>query len=96
MKAKVISFLFYLLVLVVLGVLVACEEGGLTGVEGVTVDRPFAYIVRNFPDMGDTSSVDSRPVLDPRSPYDFNPGARLYVRDRIALTSEQVLRWWRL
>ncbi|KPK40125.1 MAG: hypothetical protein AMJ69_03360 [Gammaproteobacteria bacterium SG8_47] len=90
MKAKVISFLFYLLVLVVLGVLVACEEGGLTGVEGVTVDRPFAYIVRNFPDMGDTSSVDSRPVLDPRSPYDFNPGARLYVRDRIALTSDEV------
>jgi hypothetical protein len=52
-------------------------------------DTPFAYIVRDFPEMGETSSADSRPVLDPRSPYQFNPGAKLYTRDRIALNSEE-------
>ncbi|MEN8207006.1 MAG: hypothetical protein ABFS24_13490 [Pseudomonadota bacterium] len=52
-------------------------------------DRPFAYIVRDFPEMGETTSVNDRPVLDPRSPYQVNPGARLFVRDRIALTSEE-------
>ena len=47
---------------------------------------PFAYIVRDFPAMSPTSTIDSRPPLDPRAPYQFNPGAKLYVRDRIALT----------
>ncbi|MGD2137120.1 MAG: hypothetical protein PVF08_02610 [Gammaproteobacteria bacterium] len=61
----------------------------MTGEESILEDRPFAYIVRDFPLMGDTSSVNDRPPLDPRAPYQFNPGARLYVRDRIALTSEE-------
>jgi hypothetical protein len=39
--------------------------------------------------MGDTSSADSRPVLDPRAPYQFNPGAKLYVRNRVALSSDE-------
>jgi hypothetical protein len=78
-----------LLVLLSAGALVACEPEGLTGEEGVTVDRPFAYIVRDFPAMAEPASVDDRPVLDPRSPYQFNPGARLYVRDRIALSSDE-------
>ena len=67
----------------------ACKQEGLTGEEGVTEVRPFAYIVRNFPVMGETSSIDSRPPLDPRAPYQFNPGAKLYVRDRIALDSKE-------
>jgi len=67
----------------------ACNLEGLSGEGGVLDDRPFAYIVRDFPAMGDTSSVDSRPPLDPRAPYQFNPGARLFVRDRIALNSEE-------
>jgi hypothetical protein len=67
----------------------ACDLEGLSGENGVLDDRPFAYIVRDFPAMGDTSSVDSRPPLDPRAPYQFNPGARLYVRDRVALNSEE-------
>ena len=61
----------------------------LTIENGITDDRPFAYIVRDFPVMGETSSIDSRPPLDPRAPYQFNPGARLYVRDRIALSSSE-------
>ena len=74
----------------VIGVLLAgCQQDALTGAGGVSEDRPFAYIVRDFPVMGDTSSVDSRPPLDPRAPYQFNPGARLYVRDRIALSSSE-------
>lgn len=80
----------HLFVLFAVGGVFGCQQDGLTGEEGVTVDRPFAYIVRDFPQMGEIASVDSRPVLDPRSPYDFNPGARLYVRDRIALTSDEV------
>ena len=67
----------------------ACKQEGLTKEDGVLEDRPFAYIVRDFPAMGDTSTVNKRPVLDPRSPYQNNPGARLYVRDRIALNSEE-------
>jgi hypothetical protein len=78
-----------LVVLACLGALAACQPEGLTGEEGVTVDRPFAYIVRDFPAMVQASSVDDRPVLDPRAPYQFNPGARLYVRDRIALSSDE-------
>ncbi len=68
----------------------ACNMEGLTGENGVVDDRPFAYIVRTFPVMGDTSSIDSRPPLDPRAPYQFNPGARLFVRDRIALDSAEI------
>lgn len=78
-----------LFVLIGISTLAGCLQEGLTGEEGVTIDRPFAYIERNFPQMGDASSVDIRPVLDPRSPYQFNPGAKLYVRDRIALTSDE-------
>ena len=86
----------HLFCIIAASTLVACKQDGLTGAGGltgrnsVTVDHPFAYIVRDFPDMGDTSSIDSRPPLDPRAPYQFNPGARLYVRDRIALTSDEV------
>ena len=85
----------HLFCIIAAGTLVACKQdgltgaGGLTGKNSVTVDRPFAYIVRDFPIMGDTSSVDSRPPLDPRAPYQFNPGARLFVRSRIALTSNE-------
>jgi hypothetical protein len=71
------------------GILAGCQQDALTGVEGITDDRPFAYIVRDFPLMEDTSSIDSRPPLDPRAPYQFNTGARLYVRDRIALSSSE-------
>jgi hypothetical protein len=80
-------------VIIAASAVVACtvgEQGGLTGPEGVTASRPFAYIVRDFPEMGEASSTNTRPVLDPRSPYQFNPGARLYVRDRIALNSNEV------
>jgi hypothetical protein len=76
--------------IIVVFTLTACKQSGLTGDDSLTLDRPFAYIVRDFPVMGDTSSVDNRPPLDPRAPYQFNPGARLYVRDRIALDSEEV------
>jgi hypothetical protein len=79
----------YFWVVISIAILSGCAQEGLTGEGGVSEDRPFAYIVRDFPVMGDTSSVDSRPPLDPRAPYQFNPGARLYVRDRIALTSEE-------
>lgn len=80
----------HLAIILVAGALASCRgDDGLGGDEGVAGDRPFAYIVRNFPAMGETSSVDARPVLDPRSPFQFNPGARLYVRDRIALDSRE-------
>jgi hypothetical protein len=79
-----------LFVIIAVSALAACKQDGLTGGDGVTVDRPFAYIVRDFPQMGETPSANSRPPLDPRSPYQFNPGARLYLRDRIALDSKEV------
>ncbi len=66
-----------------------CQQEGLTSDQGVSEDRPFAYIVRDFPAMTDTSTTEERPVLDPRDPYQFNPGAKLYVHDRIALNSER-------
>lgn len=66
-----------------------CGGAGLTEDDGVSVDHPFAYVVRTFPEIGDISSVDARPPLDPRAPYQFNPGARLMVRDRISLDSEE-------
>ncbi|HYQ73266.1 MAG TPA: hypothetical protein VET88_15250 [Gammaproteobacteria bacterium] len=69
--------------------LAACNTEGLSGEEGILDSRPFAYIVRDYPAMGDTSSVDSRPPLDPRAPYQFNPGARLFVRDSIALDANE-------
>jgi hypothetical protein len=90
MKAQNNQWMSFLYILVAVGILGGCKQEGLTSEEGVIEDRPFAYIVRDFPQMGDTSSVDSRPPLDPRAPYQFNPGARLYVRDRIALTSSEV------
>jgi hypothetical protein len=94
MKAAMKNCIAHLSVIGALFALAGCEPEGLTGNltaqdEGVTVDRPFAYIVRDFPAMGETSSVDSRPPLDPRAPYQVNPGARLYVRDRIALSSDE-------
>lgn len=78
-----------LMVAIAAGGLVACQQDGLSGDDAMTADRPFAYVVRDFPAMGDTSSVNSRPPLDPRDPYAFNPGAKLYVRDRVALSSEE-------
>ena len=76
-------------VIFAISLLAGCQADGLSGEEGVVDDRPFAYIVRDYPAMGTTDSVNVRPVLDPRAPYQFNPGARLYVRDRIALDSEE-------
>mgnify|MGYP001824668789 FL=1 len=75
-------------VIFAISLLTGCQADGLSGEEGVVDDRPFAYIVRDYPEMSTTDSVNVRPVLDPRAPYQFNPGARLYVRDRIALDSE--------
>ena len=95
MKASIRKCVSRLSLIIVISTFCACNESGLTGGSGltgadsVTVDHPFAYIVRDFPIMGDTSSIDSRPPLDPRAPYQFNPGARLYVRDRVALDSEE-------
>lgn len=67
-----------------------CIEGELSDNEqDMLADRPFAYVVRGYPDMGDTSSLNIRPPLDPRAPYAFNPGAQLMVRDRIALSSDE-------
>ncbi|KEF30620.1 hypothetical protein D777_02562 [Marinobacter nitratireducens] len=68
--------------------LTGCFEGELSdNQEAMLSDQPFAYVVRGYPEMGDTSSVNVRPPLDPRAPYAFNPGAKLMVRDRIALSS---------
>jgi hypothetical protein len=90
MKAKINSIVVHLSVLIALVAVAGCkQEGGVVGTAGISSDRPFAYIVRDFPEMGDTSSVDSRPVLDPRAPYQFNPGAKLYVRNRVALSSDE-------
>ncbi|MBW4934471.1 hypothetical protein [Marinobacter sp. F4206] len=67
-----------------------CFEGELSeNDQAILSDQPFAYVVRNYPDMGDTSSVNIRPPLDPRAPYAFRPGAKLMVRDRIALSSSE-------
>ncbi|MCG2579620.1 MAG: hypothetical protein KA296_01980 [Marinobacter sp.] len=67
-----------------------CFEGELSDNEqSMMSDQPFAYVVRDYPDMGEASSIDARPPLDPRDPYAFNPGARLMVRDRIALSSSE-------
>ncbi|WP_417567400.1 hypothetical protein [Marinobacter sp.] len=75
--------------LVVTG-LSGCIEGELSDNEqNILSDQPFAYVVRDYPDMGDTSSLNIRPPLDPRAPYAFNPGAKLMVRDRIALNSSE-------
>ena len=96
MKALIRKCAAHLSLIIVVGVLAACKEGMtggdgvFTGKDSIAVDHPFAYIVRDFPVMGDTSTIDSRPPLDPRAPYQFNPGAKLYVRDRIALTSDEV------
>jgi len=89
MTTQIKRYSVLLAIMVVVLSMSGCQLEGLSGAEGVTEDRPFAYIVRDFPIMGDTSSVDSRPPLDPRAPYQFNPGARLYVRDRVALDSEE-------
>jgi hypothetical protein len=83
MKALINKCTAYLSLIIAVSALAACKQDGLTGADSVTVDRPFAYVVRDFPAMGDTSSIDSRPPLDPRAPYQFNPGAKLYVRDRM-------------
>ncbi|WP_375177775.1 hypothetical protein [Marinobacter mobilis] len=75
--------------IVLLG-LSGCFEGERSeSEEAIASDRPFAYVVRDFPAMGETSSVDDRPPLDPRAPYQFNPGARIMVRDRIALNTSE-------
>ncbi len=67
-----------------------CFEGELSeNDQNILSDQPFAYVVRSYPDMGDTSSLNVRPPLDPRAPYAFEPGAKLLVRDRIALSSSE-------
>ncbi|MDK9556558.1 hypothetical protein QQF73_02885 [Marinobacter sp. M216] len=67
-----------------------CFEGELSeNDQNILSDQPFAYVVRDYPDMGDTSSLNIRPPLDPRAPYAFRPGAKLMVRDRIALSSSE-------
>lgn len=65
------------------------EEGGLSDDETLGDDRPFAYVERDYPQMEATADINTRPRLDPRDPMQFNPGARLFVRDRIALESEE-------
>ncbi|WP_156836600.1 PD40 domain-containing protein [Marinobacter daepoensis] len=68
--------------------LTGCFEGKISdGQEEILSDRPFAYVVRDYPEMGETATINIRPPLDPRAPYAFEPGARLMVRDRIALNS---------
>ena len=70
--------------------LTGCFEGQISeGQEEMLSDQPFAYVVRDYPDMGETASVNARPPLDPRAPYAFKPGAKLMVRDRIALSSDE-------
>lgn len=70
--------------------LTGCFEGQRSDNEqSMSVDRPFAYVVRDYPEMGDTSSVNVRPPLDPRAPFAFRPGAKLMVRDRIALNTSE-------
>ena len=64
--------MFLLALSLLTGMLAGCQQDALTGENGITDDRPFAYIVRDFPVMGETSSIDSRPPLDPRAPYQFN------------------------
>ncbi|MCR8916189.1 PD40 domain-containing protein [Marinobacter panjinensis] len=65
-----------------------CFEGKLSSNDqAILADQPFAYVVRDYPDMGKVSSANERPPLDPRAPYAFEPGAKLMVRDRIALSS---------
>ncbi|MDX1693291.1 MAG: hypothetical protein R3208_05980, partial [Ketobacteraceae bacterium] len=66
------------------------EDNGLASSEGLAVDRPFAYIERDYPQMDDVSDINQRPKLDPRAPYQFNPGAKLVVRPRIALDSKEI------
>lgn len=89
MNALITKAAIPIIVTLTMGLLSGCQQEGLTGERGISEDRPFAYVVRDFPDMGDTSSPEVRPKLDPRDPYQFNPGARLYVQDRIALNSER-------
>ncbi|MBZ2169070.1 hypothetical protein [Marinobacter sp. F4216] len=67
-----------------------CFEGELSSNDqDILADQPFAYVVRDYPEMGEVSSANERPPLDPRAPYAFEPGAQLMVRDRIALSSEE-------
>lgn len=63
------------------------EEGGLSEDSTLGGDRPFAYVERDYPVMENVSDINTRPSLDPRDPIQFNPGAKLFVRDRIALES---------
>ncbi|MEJ2393734.1 MAG: hypothetical protein P8Z77_02960 [Candidatus Thiodiazotropha sp.] len=89
MNSPIKKATIYLSALLSLSLVAGCKQQGLTGETGISEDRPFAYIVRDFPNMGDTTTAEVRPPLDPRSPYQFNPGAKLYVHDRIALNSEK-------
>ncbi|MBE0486577.1 MAG: PD40 domain-containing protein, partial [Marinobacter sp.] len=67
-----------------------CFEGELSSNDTrLMADQPFAYVVRSYPDMGDAETINVRPPLDPRAPYGFNTGARLMIRDRVALNSTE-------
>ena len=70
----------------------ACTDGGgdaitLTtdaqGVDPTVPEVPAAYIRRPLPEL-----PDSAPDL--RDPLDFNPGARLLIKDRSAVSAEEV------
>lgn len=54
-------------------------------------NRPFAYVVRDFPSMPNLTAnqlATERPPLDPRAPYQFNPGAQLIVKSFIGSSAD--------
>ena len=71
-----------------LAALAGCaQQNEIVGDDSLVAERPFLYVERDFPEMEAEAGIDFRPRLDPRDPYQFNPGAKLFVRNRVALES---------
>jgi len=76
-------------ILVGMAALAGCaQESELVGSDSMIAERPFLYIERDYPTMEPEAGLDFRPRLDPRDPFQFNPGAKLFMRDRVALAAD--------
>lgn len=82
--------LLFLCALAVLSLIWGCGGGGVSGdsqdPDPTVVDFPVAYIQRPLPLDEDGELI----IDDPREPFEFNPGAALYLKQRASVSAQSL------